>query len=648
MQHEAELDRVGIAGWLQQYQEKELLRILTCGSVDDGKSTLIGRLLHDAAGVFDDQLRALKKDTSKFGTTGEEIDFALLMDGLQAEREQGITIDVAYRYFSTPKRKFIVADTPGHEQYTRNMATGASTSDLAIILIDARKGVLAQTRRHAFICTLLGIRHLVIAVNKMDLVGYDESVFRAIRAECADFLSRLGASDLHFVPLCARRGENVVARSTNMPWYQGSPLLDLLETVHVAGDRNLIDLRLPVQLVLRPDLDFRGFCGTIASGMLRVGDEVVALPSNKKSRVKTIESAGRSRNEAFAPMAVTITLEDEIDVSRGDLFARPNNAPPFENEVEAMVVWMNDAPLAPGRSYLLKQAALTTPATVTDLRYRMNVETLRSEPAERLELNGIGRVRIAATRPLAADSYGKNRRTGSFILIDRLTNATMGAGMIVERTPAERALERRARAHDAGANLRQHASGITPAERARRAGQIPFAVWLTGLPRSGKSSIAYALERELFGRGLHALVLDGETLRNGLSSDLGFAAADRAEHARRAAEVVRLFLDQGLIVIAAFVSPTAEQRARAKSIAGADRFLEVYCDAPLAVCEARDRDRLFARARAGEIADVTGVDQVYEAPARADVHLDTANADVTANVARVRAELERRGWVKPA
>ena len=648
MQHEAELDRVGIEGWLARYQEKELLRILTCGSVDDGKSTLIGRLLHDAAGVFDDQLRALKKDTTKFGTTGEEIDFALLMDGLQAEREQGITIDVAYRYFSTPKRKFIVADTPGHEQYTRNMATGASTSDLAIILIDARKGVLPQTRRHAFICTLLGIRHLVIAVNKMDLVGYDEAVFQKIRGDCVDFLAKLSAGDLHFVPMAARRGEHVVERSPNMPWYQGSPLLDLLETVHVASDRNLIDLRLPVQLVLRPDLDFRGFCGTIASGVVRVGDEVVALPSGKKSRVKTLTSAGRPRQEAFAPMAVTLTLEDEIDVSRGDVFARPNNAPPFENAVEAMIVWMNDAPLEAGRSYLLKQATQTTSAVVTHLRYKTNIETMRSEPATKLELNGIGRVRLEAARPLAADSYAKNRRTGSFILVDRLTNATMGAGMIVERTPAERALERHTKAHDAGRNLRSHASTITPAERARRAGQIPFAVWLTGLPRSGKSSIAYALERDLFGRGLHALVLDGETLRGGLSSDLGFSAADRAEHARRAAEVVRLFLDQGLIVIAAFVSPTLEQRGRAKQIAGADRFLEVFCDAPLSVCESRDKDRLFERARAGEIADVTGVDQVYEVPASPDVRLDTAQVDVASNVARVRAELERRGWVRPA
>ncbi len=644
MLHGVELDRVGIEGWLANYQRKELLRILTCGSVDDGKSTLIGRLLHDSAGVFEDQLKALKKDTTRYGTTGEEIDFALLMDGLQAEREQGITIDVAYRYFSTPKRKFIVADTPGHEQYTRNMATGASTADLSIILIDARRGVLPQTRRHAFICSLLGIKHVVIAINKMDLVGYDEAVFEQIRRDCVDFLAKLPVVDLHFIPMCARRGENVVERSETMPWYKGGPLLDYLENVHIASDRNLIDFRMPVQLVLRPNLDFRGFAGTIASGVLRVGDEVVALPSGRRSTVKQISSAGSAREEAFAGMAVTLTLDTEIDVSRGDTFVRPNNAPPLDNAVEAMVVWMSEAALEPGRSYLMQQAALLAPATVTHLRYRMNIETLRSESAEQLKLNEIGRIRLECARSLAADSYAKNRHTGAFILVDRMTNATLAAGMILDRTPAERALETEQRARHGQDPVAQQ-SGIGPEQRARRVGQRPFAVWLTGLPHSGKSSVAYALEQALFDRGYHALVLDGELLRAGVSRDLGFSAADRAEHTRRAAELVRMFLDQGLIVIGAFVSPSEQIRDNARSIVGPARFLEVHCDSPLEVCESRDVERLFERARRGEIANVTGIDQPYETPLQPDLRLDTAATGVAPNVARLVDLLDSRGWL---
>jgi len=635
-----ELDRVGIEGWLANYQRKELLRILTCGSVDDGKSTLIGRLLHDSAGVFEDQLSALKKDTTRFGTTGEEIDFALLMDGLQAEREQGITIDVAYRYFSTPKRKFIVADTPGHEQYTRNMATGASTADLAIILIDARRGVLDQTRRHAFICSLLGIKHVVIAVNKMDLVEYSEEVFEKIRRDCVDFLAKLPVVDLHFIPVCARRGENVVERAQTMPWYGGSSLLDYLENVHIASDRNLIDFRMHVQLVLRPNLDFRGFAGTIASGVLRVGDEVVALPSGKRSTVKSILVAGAERDEAFAGMAATVTLTSEIDISRGDLLVRPNNAPTLDNSVEAMVVWMNQTELEPGRSYLIKQATLQAPATVTHLRYRMNIETLRSESADRLKLNEIGRVRLECARPLAADPYAKNRHTGAFILIDRMTNATLAAGMILDRTPAERSLEAEQRARAAVS-----ASNIGPEQRAQRVGQTPFAVWLTGLPHSGKSSLAYALERALFDRGYHVLVLDGELLRAGLSSDLTFSAEDRAEHTRRAAELMRLFLDQGLIVIGAFVSPTADLRDKARQIVGPGRFLEAHCDAPIEVCESRDVEQLFARARRGELTNVAGVDQAYEAPVQPDLRLDTAKTGVESNVARLIDALDSRGWM---
>jgi len=645
MQHGRELDRVGIEQWLENYQHKELLRILTCGSVDDGKSTVIGRLLHDGAGVFEDQLKALKKDSTRFGTTGEEIDFALLMDGLQAEREQGITIDVAYRYFSTPKRKFIVADTPGHEQYTRNMATGASTSDLAIILIDARKGVLPQTRRHAFICSLLRIRHVVIAVNKMDLVDYDEQVFERIRADCVDFLAKLAFGELHFIPMCARRGENIVLGCERMPWYKGGPLLDFLENVHIASDRNLVDLRLPVQLVLRPNLDYRGFAGTLSSGVVRVGDELVALPSGRKSRVKTLASGGAPVEEAFAPMAVTLTLEDEIDVSRGDLFVRPNNAPELDNSFEAMIVWMNEAALQRGRSYLLKQTTQTVPAVVTDVRYRMSMETLHSEPAQKLALNEIGRIRIECARAIATDAYAQNRQMGAFILVDRLTNATLGAGMILESTTAKDSLARGRHAHDAGTNLKPGQSAVAPARRAQRMAQTPFTLWFTGLPHSGKSSLAYALELAFFERGLHALVLDGESLRTGLCADLGFSPGDRAEHLRRASELVKLFHAQGLIVLATFVSPTADSRAKARAAAGPASFLEIFCDAPLAVCESRDKDRLFARARAGEIANVTGIDQPYERPEKPDLKLDTANADVASNVKRILELVQSRGWI---
>jgi bifunctional enzyme CysN/CysC len=645
MRHREELARGGIAAWLEEYGRKELLRILTCGSVDDGKSTLIGRLLHDGAGVFDDQLSALKKDSTRYGTTGEEIDFALLMDGLQAEREQGITIDVAYRYFSTPKRKFIIADTPGHEQYTRNMATGASTSDLAIILIDARKGVLPQTRRHAFICSLLGIRHVVIAINKMDLVDYSEQVFETIKASCVEFLAKLQLPDVHFIPMSARRGENVVEPAPAMPWYKGGPVLSYLESVHIASDRNLIDLRLPVQLVLRPNLDFRGFAGTLASGVLRVGEEVVALPSGKQSRVKSILRGGQSVHEAFAPMAITITLEHEIDVSRGDVFVRPKNAPTLSNSLESMVVWMSDTPLTTGRSYLLKTATSLMPVTVTDLRYRMNIESLRSEPTTELKLNEIGRVRIESARQFTMDAYAKNRQMGAFILIDRLSNATLAAGMALERASANERQERTRVAHDAGQNLHPSRSKIEPEARAKALGQRPFTLWLTGLPRSGKSSLAFELERQCFERGLKVVALDGEQLRQGLCSDLGFSGSDREENLRRAAELARLFNDQGLIVLAAFVSATRALRAKAKEIIGPDRFLEAWCNAPLAVVEARDTTGLFKRARAGEIGNVTGIDHSYEPPSAADFELDTVERSVAQNIETLLAELTKRNLI---
>jgi len=642
----SEIDRYGIDDYLSRYRDRDMLRLLTCGSVDDGKSTLIGRLLHDTQMVFDDVLSAIKKDTEKYGTTGEEVDFALLVDGLQAEREQGITIDVAYRYFATEKRKFVIADTPGHVQYTRNMATGASTCDLAVILIDARHGVLEQTRRHSFIATLLGVQHLVVAVNKMDLVDWSEERFEEIRKEYNEFAAKLQVKDIHFIPMSALKGENVVARGESMPWFHGSPFLDHLETVHIAGDRNLIDLRFPVQYVQRPNLNFRGYSGTIASGIVRPGSEIVALPSGASSKVKSIVTYDGELSEAFAGMAVTMTLEDEIDISRGDTLVTPNNAPALDNNVEAMVVWMHEEPLRPGKSYLLKQGTVVTPALVSDVRYQVNVGNLHREETDGLELNGIGRVRVECSRPLAADPYSENRATGSFILIDRLTNATMAAGMIVERRTADETLARRHGAADAGTNVRLASKRqVARKDRIERSAE-PYTVWITGLPRSGKSSIAYAVEKALFDAGQQIHVLDGEVLRLGVNRDLGFSGGDRWENQRRAAEMAKLFNAQGVSTIIALVSPLDAERDQARAIVGTDRFVGIFCDAPLDVCEARDEDGLYERARAGEITNVTGVDAPYERPSAADMVLNTVDDSLEDNVAKVLAYLRDRGLLQ--
>ncbi len=632
----------GFESFLAAYQQRDLLRLLTCGSVDDGKSTLIGRLLHDSNSLFDDQMAALEKASSKHGTTGGEIDFALLLDGLAAEREQGITIDVAYRYFSTPRRKFIIADTPGHVQYTRNMATGSSNCDLAVILVDARKGVVDQTRRHAFIATLLGVRHLVLAVNKMDLVDYRQEVFEQVREQFTDFASRLQVSDVHFIPVSALAGENLVRPATRMPWYQGGSLLAYLESVHIAGDRNLVDLRFPIQLVQRPSADFRGFAGTIASGILRRGADVVALPSGRRSRIRSIHTFDGELEEAFPPQSVTVTLEDELDLSRGAMLVAPGNVPHLEHSFEAMLVWMAEEPMLPGGNYVFKHTTAVAPATVSDLRYRINVSSLHREPAERLELNDIGRVRIESPRLIAWDSYRKNRETGAFILIDRLTNATVAAGTILEREPAEMRLDRPPAA-DAAANVRPQASRIPAADRARLLGQKPVTVWLTGLPRAGKSTVAFAFEERLFAAGHKVQVLDGEGLRLGLNSDLGFSHADRREHVRRTAEIARLFNDQGFIVLAALISPTIEDRELARTVIGAERFIEVHCSAPLEICEARDTDRLFERARNGEIGNVTGIDAPYEAPAAPDLDLPTGHEETGDSVERIWRLLSDRG-----
>ncbi|MDX1630861.1 MAG: sulfate adenylyltransferase subunit CysN [Thermoanaerobaculia bacterium] len=633
--------------FLERHQRRDLLRFLTCGSVDDGKSTLIGRLLHDSGVVFEDQLEAARAASAKHGTTEEEIDYALLLDGLEAEREQGITIDVAYRYFSTPRRSFIIADTPGHEQYTRNMATGASHCDLAVILVDARKGLLAQTRRHAFIASLFGIKHLVLAVNKMDLVDYSEEVFDEIRSAFSEFSAKLVVNDIHFIPVSALEGDNVVERSSRTPWYEGSTLLDYLETVYIASDRNLIDLRFPVQHVLRPSEEFRGYCGTVASGTLRQGSEVVVLPAGKRSRIESIRTWDGELDEASAPMAVVVTLEDEIDVARGDMMVPPSNVPELDHSVEAMAVWMDEKELEPGRDLILKQTTVEAPAKVTDLRYRINVETLHREDAERLTLNEIGRIRLESPRLIAHDPYLTNRATGAFILVDRMTNHTVAAGTILERHSAEEVTSHPT-APDAATNVQPHPSSIVPEARAERLGQSPLTVWLTGLPRSGKSSIAYGLEKRLFEEGASVQVLDGENLRLGVSSDLGFSPRDRQENIRRAAELARMLNDQGLVVLAALITPTAEDREMAREIVGEDRYLEVHCAAPLEACEARDVEGLYERARKGEIRNVTGIDAPYEVPEDPELVLPTHEEELEASVEAVRELLASRGLSSPS
>jgi bifunctional enzyme CysN/CysC len=535
-------------------EHKDLLRMLTAGSVDDGKSTLIGRLLYDSKGVYEDHLEGLKRDSRRVGSAGEGVDYALLTDGLKAEREQGITIDVAYRYFSTPRRKFIVADCPGHEQYTRNMATGASTADLAIILIDAQSGVLAQTRRHSFIVSLLGISHVVVAVNKMDLVDFSKDVFHRIRADYLDFATRLEVKDIHFVPMSALLGDNVVDSGENMPWFRGAPLLSHLETVHVGSTRNFIDLRFPVQYVLRQTSDFRGYSGSVASGVLRAGSEVSVLPSGRRSKIASIRTFDGEIDEAFPPMAVTVELEDEIDVSRGDVIANPNNVPTVASDFEAVLVWMSETPLAPEQPYLAKLGTREARAEVAQIQYKFDVNSLSREPAETLALNEIGRVHVRLSHKLVFDAYARNRAMGAFILIDPIDNGTVAAGMILDRRVVAEGEHR----DGPGEHVRKRAGSVTPAERAERLGHGPATVWLTGLPKSGKSTLAYALERRLFDAGSVVRlfdagsvvrVLDGENLRMGLSDNLGFETLERSENVRRAAHVARILNDAGLIAI---------------------------------------------------------------------------------------------------
>ncbi|MCF7853204.1 MAG: sulfate adenylyltransferase subunit CysN [Candidatus Pacebacteria bacterium] len=626
-------------------EQKDLLRLLTAGSVDDGKSTLIGRLLFDSKTVYEDQVSALKRDSARHGSAGEDIDYAMLLDGLRAELEQGITIDVAYRYFSTPRRKFIIADSPGHEQYTRNMATGASTADLAVILIDAEQGVLPQTRRHTFIASLLGIKHVVVAVNKMDLVDYSEAYFQKIREDYIDFTTKLEIPDIEFIPLSALKGDNVVEESDRMPWYHGPPLLDYLETVHVASDRNLIDLRYPVQYVLRPDRSFRGFCGTVGSGILRVGDDVLVLPAGQRSKVASIVGYDGDMEEAFPPMSTTVTLADEIDVSRGDMIVHVNNVPRIERRLEAMVVWMSDADMVANETYLLKQTTNTVPALVSDVRYAVNVNTLHREKAAKLGLNEIGRAVFELHRPLAFDPYRQNHATGSFIIIDRTSNVTVGAGMILEQEPNDLIVEEKQQERPVSRDIHPKQSGVTLDERTARLRQSPATIWLTGLPKAGKSTVAYALEKRLFEMGYFAHVLDGENLRLGVSRDLGFSGNDRSENIRRAAEVAKLCNEIGMITIAAFVSPYREGRDHARQAVGEDRFVEVYVSTPLSACEKRDAEGLYERARDGRIRNFSGVSAPYEPPVNADVELPTHELTVDEAVERILAVLAQRGII---
>ncbi|MFN3189695.1 MAG: sulfate adenylyltransferase subunit CysN [Aureliella sp.] len=629
MSHQSDLIATDIDAYLAQHEKKELLRFITCGSVDDGKSTLIGRLLYDSKMLYEDQLAQLEDESRTHGTVGGDFDPALVTDGLKAEREQGITIDVAYRYFSTAKRKFIIADTPGHEQYTRNMATGASTADLAVILIDARHGVLTQTKRHSFIVSLLGIRHVVVTVNKMDLVDFSQERFEEICADYRDFAARLDLPDLHFIPISALNGDNVVDPSPSMEWYKGSTLMNFLETVYIGSDRNFEDFRFPVQYVNRPNLDFRGFCGTIASGIIRQGDEVMVLPSKQTSKVKQIVTYDGDADEAFTPQSVTLTLEDEIDCSRGDMIVRPGNVPKQSNSFDAMLVWMSPDPMVPGKNYLFKQTTQTAPGQIESLRYRVDVNTLHRSPAPDLQLNEIGRCTITTSQPFYFDAYRRNRATGAFIVVDRITNVTVAAGMLSAREAgkADKLAPWEIEESDTSSTS-EEVQLVSAEERQARLGQIPATLLFTGLSGSGKTTIARGVERALFDAGRTSIVLDGAELRRGLSRDLGFSSEDRSENLRRCSQMARMLNENGLICLAALIAPDAEIRAKSKELIGEERFFLIHCTAPLEVCQQRDPRGHYADATDGKIPALPGHGAAYDVPEQADLVLDTDSASI--------------------
>jgi len=610
MSHQDELIATDILGYLRAQENKSFLRFITCGSVDDGKSTLIGRLLYDSKLIYEDQLASVEKDSVKSGTQGDKIDLALLVDGLAAEREQGITIDVAYRFFSTDKRKFIVADTPGHEQYTRNMATGASTADLAILLIDARYGVQVQTRRHSYITSLLGIKHVVVAINKMDLVDFSQAKFNGIEEEFRSFATDLGFEDIMCIPMSALDGDNVTAKSDRVPWYNGPSLLDYLETVDVSAHDNSGGFRLPVQWVNRPNLDFRGFSGTVAAGEISPGDKVIAIPSGKRSTVKEIVTMDGNLDKAKRNQAITLTLEDEIDISRGDFICGTDSPAEQSDQFLANIIWMSDKELFPGRSYFLKTANKTVSASITELKYKVNVNDFSHESSKTLELNEIGVCNISLDQPIAFDPFAKNRQTGSFIIINRHTNETVGVGML------NFSLRR-------ASNVVWQDLEVGKRQRADQKHQKPVVLWFTGLSGSGKSTIAGLVEKKLFDLGRHTYTLDGDNVRHGLNKDLGFTDIDRVENIRRIGETAKLMVEAGLMVMVSFISPFRAERQMARRLLEDREFIEIYVNTPLEVSESRDVKGLYAKARRGELKNFTGIDSEYQEPENAEIVIET-------------------------
>ncbi len=632
MAHKDELIAEDILAYLEAQENKSLLRFITCGSVDDGKSTLIGRLLFESKLLFEDQLTALEADSQKVGTQGGDIDFALLVDGLAAEREQGITIDVAYRFFSTDKRKFIVADTPGHEQYTRNMATGASTAELAILLIDARHGLLTQTRRHSFIVSMLGVRKLVLAVNKMDLVDYSEQVYEDILAEYSVFAEALDVDTITAIPVSALKGDNVTEAGDNMPWYSGPTLLEHLETIPVGDQAREQSFRMPVQWVNRPNLDFRGFSGQVASGEIRPGDRVKVMPSGTETTVARLVTYDGDLEVAHAGQSVTITLNDEVDASRGDVVVTADDPSGVADQFQAHVLWMSEKPMMPGRPYVMKIGAREATVTPSKLKHKINVNTLAKEPSKNLGLNEIGVCNVSIDRDIAFDAYKASRATGGFIMIDRMTNNTVGMGLL------NFALRR-------ASNIHWEAMDIDKSARAELKGQRPVILWFTGLSGAGKSTIANLVESQLHARGHHTIILDGDNVRHGLNRDLGFTEADRVENVRRVAEVSKLMVDAGLITLSSFISPFRSERKMARDRVDGGEFCEVFVDTPLEIAEARDAKGLYKKARAGEIKNFTGIDSPYEAPENPEIHLHMADMTAEEGAAQVIAWMEQHGYI---
>jgi len=635
MAHISDLIASDIEQYLHQHEHKSLLRFITCGSVDDGKSTLIGRLLYDSKMIFEDQLAALEADSKKVGTQGGDLDFALLVDGLAAEREQGITIDVAYRFFSTDKRKFIVADTPGHEQYTRNMVTGASTADLAVILIDARKGVLTQTRRHSYLVSLIGIRKVVLAINKMDLVDYSHETFDAIVAEYREFARQIDLHDVVAIPVSGLKGDNITTPSQHTPWYHGPTLMGYLETIEIEDSLQHRPFRLPVQWVNRPNLDFRGFAGTIVGGTVSPGERVRVLPSGRESRIARVVTMDGDLERAVAGQSVTLTLEDEIDVSRGDVIATTSAPPGVADQFETTIIWMADDPMLPGRPYWMKIGTKQVTATITEPKYKVNVNTLEHLAAKKLGLNEIGVCNVSLDHPIAFDPYAENRDTGGFVLIDRLTNATVGAGLI------HFALRR-------SQNIHWQALDVNKQSRAEAKHQKPAILWFTGLSGAGKSTIANLVDKQLLALGKHTYLLDGDNVRHGLNRDLGFTDADRVENIRRVAEVSKLMVDAGLIVLVSFISPFRAERRMARSLVEDGEFFEVHVDTPLALAEARDVKGLYAKARRGELKNFTGIDSPYEPPEQPEIYIDTSKSPPEESADAIVKVLRKSGMLGAA